>query len=124
MQPATRHTDPALRLTASTLATSGRLEATRLRLRLAIAALAGVAVTVLVMSAYQRSTASWVEHTRIVYQTTRSALLRLGFSERQARVPALLIPVRGVAGEVVLYQAPTTRCGSTRGRDPLSRRDL
>jgi hypothetical protein len=37
--------------------------------------------------------------------TTRSALLRLGFSERQARVPALLVPVRGVSGDVVLYQA-------------------
>ena len=37
--------------------------------------------------------------------TTSSALRKLGFSERQARAPALLIPVWGVHGEIVLYQA-------------------
>jgi hypothetical protein len=37
--------------------------------------------------------------------TTRLELRGLGFSQRQARVPALLVPIRGVAGDVVLYQA-------------------
>src|SRR3989442_12808379 len=37
--------------------------------------------------------------------TTSAALRKLGFSERQARAPALLIPVWGVHGEIVLYQA-------------------
>jgi hypothetical protein len=36
--------------------------------------------------------------------TARADLLRLGFSDRQARVPALLIPLRGVTGEVENYQ--------------------
>src|SRR5262245_38461247 len=34
-----------------------------------------------------------------------SELRRLGFGENQARVPALLIPIYNVIGEVVLYQA-------------------
>src|SRR5207302_2675304 len=37
--------------------------------------------------------------------TTRAALRRLGFADSQCRVPALLIPVWGVAGEIVTYQA-------------------
>lgn len=37
--------------------------------------------------------------------TTKAELHELGFSDRQARVPALVIPVWGVAGEVSLYQA-------------------
>lgn len=37
--------------------------------------------------------------------TKKSELLALGFSQRQARVPALLIPVRSVHGEIGLYQA-------------------
>lgn len=37
--------------------------------------------------------------------TARADLLRLGFSDRQARVPALLLPVHGVTGEIVSYQA-------------------
>jgi len=36
--------------------------------------------------------------------TTRAELRRLGFGEAQCRVPSLLIPIRGVAGEVVTYQ--------------------
>ncbi len=36
--------------------------------------------------------------------TTRAELLRLGFSDAQARVPALLIPVWSVHGDVGLYQ--------------------
>lgn len=40
------------------------------------------------------------------YRTVRTAaeLLRLGFSDGQARVPALLVPVWSVHGEVGLYQ--------------------
>src|SRR5437867_7092524 len=34
-----------------------------------------------------------------------SELRRLGFSDVQCRVPALLIPIRSVTGEIVLYQA-------------------
>src|SRR5262245_53713572 len=37
--------------------------------------------------------------------TTKAALKELGFSDRQARVPALLVPVWSVHGERVLYQA-------------------
>ena len=37
--------------------------------------------------------------------TIRADLLRLGFSQHQVRVPTLLIPVWGVTGETVLYQA-------------------
>jgi hypothetical protein len=37
--------------------------------------------------------------------TTRAGLKRLGFSEAQARAPALVIPLWGVAGEVVGCQA-------------------
>ena len=36
--------------------------------------------------------------------TSKAELKALGFSEKQLRVPALLIPVWGVAGEIVLYQ--------------------
>jgi hypothetical protein len=36
---------------------------------------------------------------------TAAELKRLGFSDRQARVPALLIPIYDARGEVVLYQA-------------------
>jgi hypothetical protein len=36
--------------------------------------------------------------------TTRAELLRLGFSDRQARVPALLIPIWDVGGEIATYQ--------------------
>jgi Domain of unknown function (DUF3854) len=36
--------------------------------------------------------------------TTRAELRRLGFSERQARVPALLLPVWNVRGEITSYQ--------------------
>jgi len=35
---------------------------------------------------------------------TKVELRRLGFGENQARVPALLIPIWGVSGEIVLYQ--------------------
>jgi hypothetical protein len=35
---------------------------------------------------------------------TKSTLTRLGFSEKQALVPALLIPIHGVTGDIVLYQ--------------------
>ena len=37
--------------------------------------------------------------------TKKADLKGLGFTDRQSRVPALLIPVWGVTGEVVLYQA-------------------
>lgn len=37
--------------------------------------------------------------------TTKAQLLELGFSDRQARVPAVLIPVWGAGGKVSLYQA-------------------
>jgi hypothetical protein len=37
--------------------------------------------------------------------TKKSEMRALGFSETQARVPALLIPIYNVVGEVVLYQA-------------------
>jgi putative DNA primase/helicase len=36
--------------------------------------------------------------------TTRAELLRLGFSEAQARVPALLVPIWTVHGDIGLYQ--------------------
>lgn len=36
--------------------------------------------------------------------TTKSELKRLGFSDSQSRVPALLLPVWGVSGEIVSYQ--------------------
>jgi hypothetical protein len=36
--------------------------------------------------------------------TTKAELTRLGFSGRQARVPALLVPVWGVTGEIALHQ--------------------
>lgn len=36
--------------------------------------------------------------------TTRAELLRLGFSQAQAQVPALLVPIWGVTGEITLYQ--------------------
>ncbi len=36
--------------------------------------------------------------------TTRSQLRRLGFADSQCRVPALLIPIWNVAGEIALYQ--------------------
>jgi hypothetical protein len=36
--------------------------------------------------------------------TVKAELTRLGFSERAARVPALLLPVHGVTGEIVLFQ--------------------
>ncbi len=35
---------------------------------------------------------------------TKAELKQLGFSDSQRRVPALLIPVRGVTGEIVTYQ--------------------
>jgi hypothetical protein len=37
--------------------------------------------------------------------TVRAKMRRLGFSDTQARVPTLLIPVWSVTGEVALYQA-------------------
>lgn len=37
--------------------------------------------------------------------TAKAEMRALGFSEAQARVPALLIPIYNVVGEVVLYQA-------------------
>ena len=37
--------------------------------------------------------------------STRAEMKRLGFSDAQARVPALLIPVYDTSGEMVLYQA-------------------
>ncbi len=37
--------------------------------------------------------------------STRAEVKRLGFSDTQARVPALLIPVYGTSGDLVLYQA-------------------
>jgi len=36
---------------------------------------------------------------------TRAELGRLGFGEKQCRVPALLVPIYGVSGKIVLYQA-------------------
>jgi hypothetical protein len=36
--------------------------------------------------------------------TTKADLQRLGFGASQSRVPALVIPVRGVSGEIVTYQ--------------------
>ena len=36
--------------------------------------------------------------------TTKAELKRLGFSERQARVPALLLPIWDVYGEIACYQ--------------------
>jgi hypothetical protein len=36
--------------------------------------------------------------------TVRAELKRLGFSEAQCRVPALLVPIYGVTGELVAYQ--------------------
>lgn len=36
--------------------------------------------------------------------TTRAELKRLGFGDAQCRVPALLLPIRDVSGEIVLYQ--------------------
>jgi len=38
-------------------------------------------------------------------ETTKSKLRQLGFSELQARVPTLVIPVYGVSGEITTYQA-------------------
>src|SRR5262245_43856801 len=38
----------------------------------------------------------------------KADMQRLGFSNSQRRVPALLIPVYGVAGEIVTYQARPT----------------
>ena len=35
--------------------------------------------------------------------TTKAELGRLGFTSRQQRVPALLLPIWGVAGEIVNY---------------------
>lgn len=35
---------------------------------------------------------------------TKAELGRLGFGDKQCRVPALLVPIRGVTGDVVLYQ--------------------
>lgn len=35
----------------------------------------------------------------------KAELKRLGFSDRQCRVPALLVPVRGVTGDIVGYQS-------------------
>ncbi|MBL9087456.1 MAG: DUF3854 domain-containing protein, partial [Planctomycetia bacterium] len=47
--------------------------------------------------------------------TARAELLRLGFTDRQASVPSLLLPIHGVAGEIVSYQ---TRPDAPRvGRD-------
>lgn len=37
--------------------------------------------------------------------TSRAELGRLGFGDKQCRVPALLLPIYGVNGEIVLYQA-------------------
>jgi hypothetical protein len=49
--------------------------------------------------------------------TTGTELLELGFSARQARVPALLIPVWGVGGEISLYQTrPDTPRIDPRGK--------
>ena len=36
--------------------------------------------------------------------TVKAELTRLGFSDRQARVPALLLPIHGVTSEIALYQ--------------------
>lgn len=36
---------------------------------------------------------------------TRAELKRLGFSDVQTRIPTLLVPIWGVAGEIVLYQS-------------------
>ncbi len=36
--------------------------------------------------------------------TAKAELRRLGFTDRQCRVPALLIPIHGVTGEIVNYQ--------------------
>ncbi len=48
---------------------------------------------------------------------TRAELERLGFAMKQCRVPALLIPIRGVTGEIVLYQArPDGPRINTRGK--------
>jgi len=49
--------------------------------------------------------------------TTGAELFEIGFSARQARAPALLIPIWGVGGEISLYQArPDTPRIDPRGR--------
>ncbi len=59
--------------------------------------------------------------------TVKAELRRLGFSEPQRRVPALLIPVYGVTGEIMTYQIrpdqPRVRNGSRSfRRAPAARR--
>ena len=47
----------------------------------------------------------------------KARLTELGFSQAQARVPALLIPIIGVQGDIVLYRGSATgRRSSTRPR--------
>lgn len=47
-----------------------------------------------------------VESARGYYsEKTAAGLRRLGFTDKQARVPALVIPVWGVGGEIALYQS-------------------
>jgi len=49
--------------------------------------------------------------------TTRSEMKRLGFADRQCRVPALLIPVFDITGEIVNYQLrPDEPRASKQGR--------
>jgi Domain of unknown function (DUF3854) len=52
------------------------------------------------------------------YETVTSGahLKRLGFTEAQARVPVLLIPVFGPRGEIVLYQARPDRPRIVKGK--------
>jgi PAS domain S-box-containing protein len=53
----------------------------RARFWAALVALAATVVTVVALTEYQHSTHEWVEHTRLVFQTTRTALLDIASTE-------------------------------------------
>ncbi|HEY4132153.1 MAG TPA: PAS domain-containing protein, partial [Gemmatimonadaceae bacterium] len=63
-------------------ARSIRLATSRSALWIALGALAAIAFTVLAMSAYQRSTYDWVEHSRVVFQTGRAAVFNLARTQQ------------------------------------------
>jgi hypothetical protein len=48
--------------------------------------------------------------------TVKAELVRLGFGVNQARVPALLMPIWGVSGEIVQYQARPDRPRISKGK--------
>src|SRR6266478_1079085 len=48
--------------------------------------------------------------------TKQAELRRLGFGQAQARVPALLIPIWSVAGEIALYQVRPDEPRIVRGK--------